>query len=373
MKWVFWLSLVLVGYSYLGYPAWLWLRGRIRPRPVRTGPYDGSITVVMVVRNESSVLEAKVRNLIHLNHSADRPEIIVVSDGSIDRTNQILSGLEATGNLRAIYRQEPRGKAAGLNEAMRAAHGEVVVFMDARQEIEPDAVRLLAENFADPAVGCASGELILGNLGAQEHDAGMGLYWKVEKVIRQMESFSGSVVGATGALYAVRRSLLVSVPEETILDDVFIPMHVLRQGARVVFDSRARAWDVADQGREREFSRKVRTLTGNYQLLQLAPWLLTSSNPVRFEFVSHKLTRLFVPFALIAVLLASLVIPGAFYRSALGLQLLFYGSAVWALLFPRKGPFGKVADAALSFILLNAAAVVAFSNFVARRNVVWAR
>ena len=125
----------------------------------------------------------------------------------------------------------------------------------------------------------------------------MGLYWRIEKRVRELEAASGSVVGATGALYAVRRELVPEVPAETILDDVFIPMNVARKGLRVGFDPRARAWDTPDLGREREFRRKVRTLTGNYQLLQLAPWLLRRENPLRFDFISHKLTRLVVPFA----------------------------------------------------------------------------
>src|SRR5207247_9241227 len=142
------------------------------------------------------------------------------------------------------------------------------------------------EDFAVPAVGCVSGELMLGEPDSGESAQGMGLYWRIEKQIREMESASGSVIGATGAIYAVRRSLLAPIPPETILDDVYIPMNVVRQGSRVIFDPRARAWDLPHLGTGREFARKVRTLSGNYQLLQLAPWMLTSANPVRFEFVS---------------------------------------------------------------------------------------
>ena len=145
--------------------------------------------------------------------------------------------------------------------------------------------RLLVENFADPAVGCASGELMLGDPNSGEAVKGMGLYWRIEKKIREWESASGSVVGATGALYAVRRSLLVAVPPETILDDVYIPMQVARQGARVIFDPRARAWDLPDLGTGREFARKVRTLSGNYQLLQLLPWLW-GKRKIRLRFSS---------------------------------------------------------------------------------------
>ncbi len=239
--------------------------------------------------------------------------------------------------------------------------------------IEPDAVRLLLENFADPDVGCASGELMLGDPRHGEAARGMGLYWRIEKTVRELESKSGSVVGATGAIYAVRRNLLVAVPPETILDDVYIPMYVVRQGARVVFEPQARAWDAPDLGAEREFARKVRTLSGNYQLLQLAPWLLRSSNPLRFEFVSHKLLRLLVPFALAAALISTLMLSHPFYRMALAAQVAFYALGLMAMAQWMKGPLARIADAALTFVVLNTAAAVAFANFVTGRKAAWNR
>lgn len=373
MRWVFWGAVAAIGYAYLGYAVLLWLRSRWFTRPVRSAPFLPAISIVLIVRNEAVVLERKLRNLLGLNYPTEQVEIIVVSDGSTDDTNRILSEFAAFPQVRIVAKEEPRGKAAGLNDAVEIAHGEIVVFTDARQEIEADAVRLLVENFADPQVGCASGELMMGDPNSGEAKRGMGLYWQIEKKVRQMESASGSVVGATGALYAVRRSLLAPLPAETILDDVYIPMHVLRQGNRVILDSRARVWDHSDLGTEREFSRKVRTLSGNYQLLRLAPWLLSSANPARFSLISHKLTRLFVPFALVALLVASLVVPGTIYRAALILQVGFYGLSLWAWVWPKRGPASGVADAAFTLALLNTAAVVAFANFVTGRRVVWLR
>jgi cellulose synthase/poly-beta-1,6-N-acetylglucosamine synthase-like glycosyltransferase len=261
-----------------------------------------------------------------------------------------------------------------LNDAIHLATGEVIVLTDARQKIEPGAIRLLMENFADPEVGCVSGALMLGDPESGEAGKGMGLYWRIEKKIRDLESESGSVVGATGALYAVRRELLSDVPEGTILDDVYIPMQVARQGKRVVFDDRARAWDSPDLGSGLEFARKVRTLSGNYQLVQLAPWILSGRNPLLARFVSHKLLRLAVPFALAAMLAASLWLKAPLYRVALGLQLAFYGLGLVALArVPKAGMIGRAADAAATFMLLNTAALVAFANFVAGRKTAWSR
>jgi cellulose synthase/poly-beta-1,6-N-acetylglucosamine synthase-like glycosyltransferase len=238
--------------------------------------------------------------------------------------------------------------------------------------MEADAVRLLLENFADPEVGCASGELMLGDPGSGEAARGMGLYWKVEKMIREMESLSGSMVGATGAFYAVRRRLLEPLPPETILDDVYIPMHVLRQGFRAVFSATARVWDLPNLGTGREFARKVRTLSGNYQLLRLAPWLLSRANPARFRFVSHKLLRLAVPFALTAALVSSvLLFRQPIYRFAMVLQLGFYGLGVLGLARMKLGPLARVADTAFTFVLLNTAAVMAFASFITGCKVAW--
>ncbi len=373
MRLVFWAAVGIICYTYIGYAAWLWVRSRWHPRPVRSGSYLPFISIMLVVRNEAAALESKLKNLMGLNYPPVRLEILVVSDGSTDGTNSILSKLAGVPRLRVILCPEPRGKAAGLNRAMQAASGEIVVFTDARQKIETDAVRLLLENFADPEVGCASGELVLGAPESGETARGMGLYWKIEKLMRKMESASGSVGGATGALYAVRRSLLQPIPPETILDDVLIPMHVLRHGLRIVFDPRARAWDVPDLGTKKEFARKVRTLSGNYQLLQLEPWLLSRANPIWFAFVSHKLLRLIVPFALGATLVTSCFLHGPIYSIALVVQTAFYSLSTLALVRLKHNPLARVADAAFTFVLLNTAAVVAFANFIAGRKAAWVR
>jgi virulence-associated protein VagC len=202
----------------------------------------------------------------------------------------------------------------------------------------------------------------------------MGLYWRVEKIVRELESLSGSTIGATGALYAARKSLLVELPPDLILDDVFLPMSVIRQGSRVVFDPRARAWDKADLGAGREFWRKVRTLSGNYQLVEAAPWLISRENSSRWDFVSHKLLRLLVPFALAGLLLSAAGLGGPFYMTCLFAQLGFYTLSALAVIPARLGGVvGRLADAALTFVLLNTAALVAFRNYALGRKTAWSR
>jgi biofilm PGA synthesis N-glycosyltransferase PgaC len=264
----------------------------------------------------------------------------------------------------------PVGKAESLNRGVAAAGGELVVFMDVRQKIACDSVRILAESFADPTVGCVSGTLELGD-DTENSPSGIKSYWNMEKRIRDWESESGSVVGATGALYAVRRKLIPWVPVGTILDDVLIPMSIAQQGARVILERRAIAWDHLPPNPNQEFRRKVRTLFGNYQLLRIAPWLLSGKNPLRFEFVSHKLARLAVPFALIAMILSSLFLSGVIYRlpliAAIGI------AAMGALAYARvpSGFISRFTHLALAFVLLNTAAMVAFFYFLLGKKRVW--
>ena len=372
MSWIFWSAASLVAYIYFGYPVWLRFRLLWSSRPVRRGTIVPTISVVMIVRNEEKALEPKLQNLLSLDYPRDRTQIVVVSDGSTDATEHILRTYARDARVHIILNQLAKGKAAGLNDAFEVTQGEIVVFTDARQRIDRAAVRLLAENFADPDVGCASGELMLGDPLSGESGQGVGLYWRIEKQIRELESASGSVVGATGALYAVRRELLARLPVGTILDDVYLPMQIVRRGKRVIFDKRAIAWDMRDLGAEREFSRKVRTLSGNYQLVQFAPWLLGGENPIRFEFVSHKLLRLAVPIALAVILLVSALLRAPLYRLIFTGQVIFYALSLMSLArIGRRWILAPIADAAGTFVLLNGAAVVALANFVSGKRAAW--
>jgi len=373
MRWVFWISAATAAYSYIGYAAWLWWRSRWSPRPIRRGAIEPRVSAVMVVRDEEAVIGRKLKNLLTLDYPPDKLNVVVVSDGSTDQTAGILSGHGTNPRVRTVIKPVSQGKALGLNDGLQKADGDIVLFTDARQMIEPAALRLMIENFADPAVGCVSGELMLGDPRNGETGNGMGLYWRIEKGIRELESASGSVAGATGAIYCARKDLLDPLPEGTILDDVLVPMRVARKQFRVVFDSRARAWDSPDLGESREFSRKVRTLSGNYQLMQLAPWLLSGKNPIRFEFVSHKLSRLIVPLALVAMLIASLFLTQPFYRAALWVQLAFYALSLAGMAHLKIGPLSRLSDAARTFVVLNCAALVALINFVTGRKAVWVR
>lgn len=364
MKLLFWLCVAIVGYAYFGYAVGLWLYVHLRRRPIRKQNITPDVSIIIAARNEEANLPAKLENLRSLDYPREKLQIVIASDGSTDRSADILR--EQGSDISAVILDESKGKANALNEAVRMATGEILIFLDARQAVDEEAISALVACFGDPEVGAVSGELLLEASSAE----GLGIYWKVEKIVRKLESASGSVVGVTGAIYAIRREFYTEIPQGTILDDVFVPMNVARMGKRVVFEPSAIARDRLFSSKGKEFSRKVRTLTGNYQLLRVAPWLLSPSNPLLFRFVCHKLLRLLVPLLLLLMLVASAVAGGPFYRAIFWLEVLFYVSATLGILSPDAKKFKPVGIAS-TFVMLNAAAALAFYNFAAGRKKVW--
>jgi biofilm PGA synthesis N-glycosyltransferase PgaC len=372
IKVLFWSSLALIFFAYAGYPILLYLRTRFWSIPVCRASIFPGITILVAVYNEEKNLPRKLTNLAALDYPADRLEVIVVSDGSLDGTHKILDMWDGP-NLRTVRLPMHRGKATALNVGAAEAKGEIIVFTDARQTIAPDALKIIVANFADPCVGCVSGELMLPENPSVCSSEGLGLYWRVEKKIRYWEGLVGSTIGATGALYAVRKKLLWPIPDDLILDDVYIPLQVVRQGLRVVCEPRALAWDDLMPSAKQEFRRKLRTLIGNYQLLQLAPWILTTSNPLLLQFVCHKVLRLLIPFALLTVLVSTVWLREGVYGFVLALQLLFYLLAGLGMFQLQLGILSRLSNVFLAFMILNTAAGLAFVYFITGRKAIWAR
>lgn len=336
MRTLFWLSLGIIAYVYIGYPMLtaVWARlARRRPRKaaVEHAANWPSISIVVAVRNEAARLRARVENLLEITYPGRR-EVIVVSDGSSDDPAETL---RTFGERVRLIQLPPGGKPLALNAGVAAASGEILVFADARQHFSADALLELVANFADPRVGGVTGELIL-DAERQGTDStvgdGVSLYWRYEKWLRRNESLIWSTIGVTGAIYAMRRGLWRSLPADTLLDDVLAPMRAVLAGSRVVFEERARAYDRTSKDAPAETRRKVRTLAGNYQLVAREPRLLLPvANPVWVQYVSHKLGRLAVPWALVATLLSAglLATEGWVYAFAFGVQAAFYGLAAY--------------------------------------------
>ena len=365
------LALVLIAYTYAGYPLLIGLWAWLRARPSQaTSEYEPSVSICLAVCNGEAYVERKLRSLFALDYPREKFEIVVCSDGSTDRTDRLLDELAREDPRLVVLRNSARlGKPTALNQLRAAARGEVLIMTDVRQPLAPAAARALVGPLANPSVGCVSGNLVLSG------PSGAGAYWRYEKLIRRAEGRLGTMVGVSGSIYAVRRADLPVVPKDVILDDMYVPLSIALGGKRVVFCEAAEAYDEAFDD-EREFGRKVRTLAGNYQLLFKLPKLLVPGvNRAWFELVSHKLLRLFCPFALAALLVLTtalsvdeLILPQerAFWRALLCGQLAFYALAAAGA---RGGRAGGVAR---TFVVLNAAAVVGLWRFARRsQTVIW--
>jgi poly-beta-1,6-N-acetyl-D-glucosamine synthase len=344
MELLFWATVFVIAYVYVGYPALLALWARVAGRTPRKCGYEldcwPSISIVIAARNEGARLPARLENLLQIPYPGER-EIVVVSDGSTDGT---LAALEPFAGRVKVLAVPPGGKPLALNAGVREAAGDILVFADARQRFDANALMELVSNFSDRQVGGVTGELVLDCEEASSASTvgeGVGIYWKYEKWLRRRESLVWSTLGATGAIYALRRELWRPLPAETLLDDVLAPMRAVLGGRRIVFEDRALAFDSAAPDAAAEARRKKRTLAGNYQILAQEPRLLLPiANPVWLQYVSHKIGRLLVPWALLGAFVSSLWLTAGswFYTVAFGAQLAFYGlAALGAWLDVREG------------------------------------
>jgi len=362
-----------VTYTYFLYPVCIVVISLLRPQPVNKKSFDKwpAISIVLAAKNEESNILKRLNNLLEQDYPPDNFEIIVVSDGSEDNTNSIVSELQQTHDMhpqiQLIEYSPGRGKANALNRGIAQAKGDVIVLTDARQQFNTDAVKQLLANFSDPKVGAVSGELFFKESSDSNVDIEMGAYWKYEKLIRRSESLCASVIGATGAIYAIRKSLYKPIPAETLIDDVFIPMNVILQGYRVIFDGSAIAYDTVSQDDAQEWRRKVRTQAGNWQLFRLKPDLFTPwYNPVFVQFVSHKIFRLLVPFLLPCILMTGILLEGTLYLILTILQLSVYTGALLGRISPALR-HSKIISFSYFFVMMNAAALTGFGYWVSGR------
>jgi glycosyltransferase involved in cell wall biosynthesis len=371
MRLVFWLSLAVIAYTYVGYPAIMYLLARFSPRPWRKAPFDAPVSIVMAVHNGAARLPEQIEHLTTLDPGCVH-EVIVVSDGSSDGTAEILAQTPHP-RLRSIILPEQGGKATALNHGIAAATGEILLFIDIRPKVAPGALAELMSNFADPSVGCVAGELVLNTDG---HDAAAsavsGVYWRYEQWIRNCEAAFDSPVNVYGGFYAARRALVQPFPEGIILDDMFQPLSIVRQGYRSVLDRSAIVIDTWPSKVAGEFQRKVRTLAGNFQLVSLAPWILTPANRVLFELVSHKLLRLVVPYFFVLMLLSAtwLGVDSMAWRLVALAQWAFWLAALAALRFMLP-VIHRFASAASALLVLNAAAIAGLYKFLFTTGPLW--
>lgn len=367
-KFAFWLSISFVAFSYVGYPALLAAWSRLRPRPVAKSPCFPSVSIVVPVHNGVKHLARKLANLLtEMDYPADKCEVILVSDGSTDGTLEAAQRITDP-RLRLLALPVRSGKPAALNFGLKEARGEIVVFNDIRQTMAPAALRELVANFSDPEVGAVTGEMVLAD--EQGHiRPQLGFYYHYEQWIRRKESEIHSMIGSSGAFSAMRRHLFRPLPPGVILDDVYTPMQIVLQGHRTVFDASALAYDPHDA--RSEFRRKLRTLTGNYQILFLLPEILTPRNPLLVIYVFHKVFRLIVPFCLLGALAANLFLRSGIYAVTLALQVLFYLTTFSSRWLRNLPAIGTIAASGFTFVEANFAALLGLFFFLRRKRDIW--
>lgn len=351
---LFWFSLAALAYTFLGYPLLIGLLARFAGRrTVKAAPSKPpSISVVLVAFNEEERIVPRVENLLAANYPAGKLEVLVVTDGSTDGTVAKLRALSDP-RVRVLTREQRSGKSACLNAAIPQARGELVVLCDARQRFAPHTIPELVANFSDPALGAVSGSLEI-DPAATGVGGGVDLYWKLEKFIRASEGRFSSTIGATGAVYAIRRELFQPIPDDTLLDDVVIPMQIaVNHGKRVSFDPTAPAYDPQTTDPAREKRRKMRTLAGNFQMLAQHPgWLLPWRTGLWWQLLSHKYSRIVAPVFMVTMFASNAALAGEpFYRPVFIAHIAFYALALLGLALPalKWKPFSVPAG----FVFLN--------------------
>jgi cellulose synthase/poly-beta-1,6-N-acetylglucosamine synthase-like glycosyltransferase len=358
--------LAAAAYTYAVYPGFIWVLSRLfGRRPVRPAATDDDlphVSLVIAAHNEEAEIEARVANALASDYPPDKFEVVVASDGSTDRTNAIVRGIDDP-RVRLLAFSRRQGKAGVLNEAIPRAAGDVVMLSDANTHTAPDAARKLAAWFLDPSVCAVCGKLVLTDRdGAQNAD---GLYWKYETFLKLCESRLGALLGSNGAIYAVRKPAFVPLPPGTLVDDFVLPLLAkVRTGGRIVYDPEAVADEETAPDLAAEFRRRVRIGAGGFQSIKLLRGLLHPSHGwVALTFASHKVLRWLCPFFLIAALLANLALahlPG--FTELLVAQVGFYLAAVVGhrLPLPARPRAVRALRLPSMFVLLNAALVVGF-------------
>ena len=366
LKILFWACLLIVFYTYLGYGIVLYIIIRLKrlfagkPRGAAMPSDDElpTMTLMICAYNEEDVVAEKMQNTLGLNYPKDKLRIMWVTDGSNDRTNELLA---AWPEVDVVFSPERRGKTAALKHGLRELKTRYVAFTDANTMINAGALKEIARLFMDPTVGCVSGEKRVAARKEGEMAAeGEGLYWKYESTLKKWDSELYSAMGAAGELYAIDPTLVREVPDEALLDDFMMSMYIVEAGRRIAYTPDAYAQEYGSANIHEESKRKRRIAAGGLQSIW---WLRSMLNPFRqplvtFQYISHRVLRWSVtPVAMVLLLLVNILMvalgAGLFYTVVLVLQLLFYLMAFAGWLQTRYGHKNKLLYTAYYFVFMN--------------------
>jgi cellulose synthase/poly-beta-1,6-N-acetylglucosamine synthase-like glycosyltransferase len=364
LKVLFWICLILVFYTYLGYGMLLWLLvsikrlvyGKPKKQELPTGDELPEVTLMICAYNEQDIVESKMEN----THQIDYPKLKVVwvTDGSNDQTNDYLAKYH---DVEVIYSPERRGKTAALNHGLALVQSELVVMTDANTMLNPESIQEIVRCFMDPKVACVAGEKrVAARHEGQAAAESEGLYWKYESTLKRWDGELYSAMGAAGELCAIRRSLYEPMPENALLDDFVMSLRMVDKGYKIAYTSEAYAMEYGSANLEEESKRKRRIAAGGLQSIW---WLRSMLNPlhqpvVAFQFISHRVLRWSItPIALLLLIPLNVLLvflkAGAVYNWIWVLQILFYIAAFLGYLLERKGKKNKFLYIPYYFLFMN--------------------
>jgi poly-beta-1,6-N-acetyl-D-glucosamine synthase len=375
---LFWAAALTVGYSYVGYGLVITVLAHLRPRPHHKARIPATVSLIIAAYNEEQVIGEKIVNSLCQTYPRELLEIAVVSDGSTDATPDIVHEFAREGVI-SLYQPLRRGKAAAMQRAVEETSGEILLFSDANSIYSPDAIEKVVRNFADPSVGCVSGEKrIRADIGDVGVGKEAGLYWKYESYLKRMDSLVNSVVGAAGELFAVRRSVFAPVEADSFIEDFVISMRIAAGGHRVVYEPEAISMEEAPASVADEFERRARISAGGFQsIVRLRDVLFCSDRLLVFQYLSHRILRwAVVPFLLPTLLVSNLLLADSpLYLGLLMAQLLLIvmGLSGWLLDTAGAAHF-RLTHVPFYFYMVNLAALAGFLRYVTgRQKVTWKR
>lgn len=360
MELLFWVAFVAVLYTYFGYPLLVWLLACVRPKPIAHGDFSPSVSMIIAAYNEEKVIGSKMANSMALVYPEGQLEIIVVADGSTDQTVSIVQSYVKKG-VTVLHRPARQGKTAALNHAVSVATGEIVLFSDANTVYEPTVIQKMVRNFHDPSVGGVSGRKVILKDCDRQTSQGETAFWNYEGWLKSRESRFGSIVGADGEIFAIRRALFAPMPSVIVHDDMFLSLKIVEDGFRVIYEGEATSAEYSSKTLHDEFFLKVRYASAGYQILTQFPKMFFPPKTFfAFQFISHKLFRWLIPFFLLTMLLTSAVIPSLSYQSLFWGQVSFYVAAALGWVLMNRLGRTNIFYVPLYFCMGNAAAFYGF-------------
>jgi len=370
---VFWGAFALIFLNYLLYPVVVVFLSRMARKTPVPESYEPTVTLIIAAYNEEKVIAGKIENSLEIDYPGEKLHVIVVSDGSDDGTEKIVSSYKQRGIL-SLHAPERNGKSAALDRAVQSAGGEILVFSDANNMYDKNAIRALVRHFSDPRVGGVTGAKKIIPHEARSSSAGDSLYWKYESAIKKAESILGSITAADGEITAIRRDLYEPIEKDLINDDAAITFSIIRKGYRFLYDDGAISREYASVSLKDDFHVKVRMVAGGFQTLRRFRYeIWPPITAFRVQFLIHKALRWVVPVFLLLMFLANILLAGEpFYAMTFAAQVLFYAASGFGYFLLNRGRTVMLFYVPMYFTVMNAAALMGLGRHLGgKQGVAW--